>query len=127
MTMSAVTSLSLEPPQFLICIDHRARTLGAIKNSGSFCINFLRDDQRDLAISFSRPSNDRFGTVAYQPGETGSPVLEGVIAHVECKLHAIHPGGDHWILIGDAVAGGFHGGAPLGYYHGAYRHVKDIR
>jgi len=126
MTMSAVTSLSLEPPQFLICIDQRARTLGAIKNSGSFCINYLRDDQRDLAISFARPGNNRFGNLKYQPGETGSPLIEGVIAYVECKLHAIHPGGDHWIVVGDAVAGGFHGGPPLAYFHGNYRRLADI-
>jgi flavin reductase (DIM6/NTAB) family NADH-FMN oxidoreductase RutF len=123
MTMSAVTSLSLTPPQFLICIDQRARTMGAIRNSGSFCINYLRDDQRDLAVSFSRAGNDRFASLTYKTGETGSPILEGVIAYVECKLHTVHHGGDHWIVIGDAVGGGFSGGPPLAYFHGAYRRL----
>jgi len=126
MTMSAVTSLSLAPPQFLICVDQRARTMGAIRNSGYFCINYLRDDQRDLAISFSRAGNDRFSSLTYTPGETGAPVLDGVIAYVECKLHAIHPGGDHWIVIGDAVGGALQGGRPLAYYSGAYRRLDMV-
>ena len=126
MTMSAVTSLSLEPPQFLICIDRRARTFAAIQASGVFCINYLREDQRDLAISFARPGTVRFGSVPYKPGQTGAPVLDGIIAYVECKLHAVHPGGDHWIVVGDALRGGFEGGLPLAYYHGNYRRIADL-
>ena len=67
---------------------------------------------------------DPFGTINYAPGETGAPVLDGVIAYVECKVHTVHPGGDHWIVVGDAVGGGFHGGAPLGYFRGAYSHLS---
>ena len=126
MTMSAVTSLSLDPPQFLICIDQRTRTFGAIQNSGYFCINYLREDQQDVAVSFARPGHHRFATVHYKAGETGAPVLDGVIAHVACKVHAIHPGGDHWIVIGDAVGGGFHGGRPLAYFHGRYRSLAEL-
>ena len=54
MTMSAVTSLSLDPPQFLICVDNRARTLAAIVASGHFCINYLRQDQENLSTAFAR-------------------------------------------------------------------------
>jgi flavin reductase (DIM6/NTAB) family NADH-FMN oxidoreductase RutF len=125
MTMNAVTSLSLDPPQFLLCLDRRARTMAAIQNSGSFCINYLREDQKAIAISFSRPGDNRFAALAYRAGETGSPVIEGVIAYVECRLHAIQPGGDHWIVIGDAVNGAVHGGRPLAYFSGAYRRMGE--
>jgi flavin reductase (DIM6/NTAB) family NADH-FMN oxidoreductase RutF len=126
MTMNAVTSLSLEPPQFLVCMDQRARTLAAIRNSGSFCINYLREDQREIAVAFARPGEDRFGAVTFQSGATGSPVIDGTIAYVECRLNAIHPGGDHWIVIGDAVGGAFQGGRPLAYFSGRYRRLADI-
>lgn len=125
MTMSGVTSLSLDPPQFLICIDKRARTFASIENSESFCINYLREDQRALAVSFSRPGTDRFAGVNWRAGETGAPVLGGVMAYVECKLHEVHAGGDHWIVIGDAVGGEVHGGPPLAYFSGAYRRVGE--
>ena len=125
MTMSAVTSLSLEPPQFLICVDQNARTLGALTASGSFCINYLAEDQQSLAIAFARPGGERFQSLKYHAGETGLPVLDGVIAHVECKLNAAHPGGDHVIVVGDAVAGAVNGGRPLGYFSGAYRRVGE--
>jgi flavin reductase (DIM6/NTAB) family NADH-FMN oxidoreductase RutF len=123
MTMSAVTSLSLEPPQFLICIDHRARTLRSIQTSGHFCINYLNEDQELIAAAFSQPSDNRFASVTYHPGQSGAPVLDGVIAFVECKVHSVHPGGDHCIVIGDAIYGGASSGRPLGYFRGAYRRL----
>jgi flavin reductase (DIM6/NTAB) family NADH-FMN oxidoreductase RutF len=123
MTMSAVTSLSLDPPQFLVCIDHRARTLAAIQASGHFCINYLNEDQELIAAVFARPSDNRFAAVPYHVGEGGAPVLEGVIAYVECKVHAVHAGGDHCIVIGDAIRGEAASGRPLGYFRGAYRRL----
>ena len=123
MTMSGVTSLSLDPPQFLLCIDRQARTMGAIQHSGSFCIHYLREDQQAIAVAFARPGDSRFGALAHRAGETGAPIFDGTIAHVECRLHAVHPGGDHWIVIGDAVAGAFAGGPPLAYFSGSYRRL----
>ena len=126
MTMSSVTSLSLDPPMFLICMDQRARSLAAIQHSGSVCINYLGESQRDIAVSFSRPGEDRFGAVTFSLGETGAPIIDGVIAYVECRLRAVHPGGDHCIVIGDAVGGAFQGGRPLAYFSGRYRTLADM-
>lgn len=123
MTMSSVTSLSLDPPQFLACFDHRAKTLAAIRESGSFCINYLSEDQQHIAVEFSSRSLDRFVKVTYKMHETGAPVLDGVIAWVECQLHAIHDGGDHAIVVGNAVGGATPGGIPLVYFKGGYRRI----
>lgn len=123
MTMNAVSSLSLEPPQFLICIDRRARTLDAIRESACFCINYLADDQEEMASHFARRGGDRFGKLEYRTGKTGAPILVGTIAHVECRLRAVHPGGDHGIVVGNAVHGEVHHGSPLVYFRGAYRKV----
>ena len=126
MTMSAVTSLSLDPPQFLICVDNRARTLAAIVARGHFCINYLRQDQENLASAFARRGEDRFAALAHRVEHTGSPVLEGAIAFIECRVNAVHPGGDHTIIIGDVAHGDAPGGEPLAYFRGSYRRLESL-
>ena len=123
MTMSAVTALSLDPAQFLICVDNRARTLAAISSSRSFCINYLREDQEETAVEFARSGLNDFGAFPFHAGHTGAPVLEGGIAFVECSLEAIYPGGDHSIIVGQALHGDAPGGEPLGYHRGNYRRL----
>lgn len=125
MTVNAVTSLSLDPPQFLVCLDRRTKTLAAIRASENFCINYLSEHQEHVSTVFARRGGDKFAALKYGSGRTGSPVLEGVIAHVECKLHEVLPGGDHDIVIGDAVFGSARGGDPLGYFAGSYRRIKS--
>ena len=126
MTMSAVTSLSLDPPQFLVCMDHRAATLAAIRHSKHFCINYLSEEQEHLSNLFAQRAHvDKFAGVGYHSGEMGDPVLDGSIAHVECELAAIQDGGDHGIVIGNAMHGEAPGGRPLGYFHGAYRRLPE--
>jgi flavin reductase (DIM6/NTAB) family NADH-FMN oxidoreductase RutF len=124
MTMSAVTSLSLDPPQFLVCMDKRAKTLAALTESRAFCIQYLSEAQQHLSSHFARPGGDRFAGVAYRQGQTGAPVLEDTLAFVECELDGILPGGDHAIVIGNAICGDVHGGHPLGYFHGAYHKIS---
>lgn len=126
MTMSAVTSLSLDPPMFLICVDNRARTLAAIVASGHFCINYLRQDQEHLASAFARRGEDRFAALAHRVENTGSPVLEGGIAFIECTVNGVHPGGDHTIVVGTAVHGEAPGGEPLAYFRGSYRKLESL-
>jgi flavin reductase (DIM6/NTAB) family NADH-FMN oxidoreductase RutF len=123
MTMSAVMSLSLEPPQFLICVDNRAKTLAAISASRSFCINYLREDQEQVAQAFARSGDNKFAALGHHAGETGAPILDGTVAFVECTLEAIHPGGDHSIVVGNAIHGVAHGGDPLGYHRGNYQRL----
>lgn len=123
MTMSAVTSLSLDPPRFLVCMDQHAKTLAAVASSRTFCIHYLSEEQHDLSVHFARPGGDRFQGVPHRIGETGAPILQDVIAYVECKLVEIHPGGDHAIVIGDALYGQVQGGHPLGYFHGCYHRI----
>lgn len=124
LTASAVTSLSLNPPQFLICIDNTAESLAAFKASGRFCINYLSAQQQDLSETFASPLPDRFAGVEWAPGTTGVPVIGGVIAYAECKVAAEYPGGDHTILVGDLVHGDTPGGEPLAYFRAGYRRLE---
>jgi flavin reductase (DIM6/NTAB) family NADH-FMN oxidoreductase RutF len=116
-------SLSLDPPQFLVCIDNRAKTLAAISSSRNFCINYLREDQEQIATAFARSGDNKFAAFSHHPGQNGAPVLDGTVAFVECALEAVYPGGDHSIVVGNAMHGGTHGGDPLGYHRGNYQRL----
>jgi len=120
-TVSSFTSLSLEPPLVLFCLDSRNPNLGAFQAAGHFAVNVLRQEQRELSIRFASRLEDKWKGVTWEAGALGSPLLPGCLATLECRLSAIHEGGDHQIIIGQ-VEGLEHaqGGQPLLYFRGAY-------
>ena len=66
---------------------------------------------------------NRFAEIRYREEGTGSPVLEGALAWMDCRVHDIHEAGDHWIVIGEVLAGGASEGLPLVYFRGEYRRI----
>lgn len=126
LTMNAVTSLSLDPPLFLICVDNNSDTLARLKRSGIFCINILQRDQQSLARTFAAKGADKFGEVAFEWGRSGSPLLVGRLLAIECRIDAVYPGGDHHIVVGAVTAidsPAADAAAPLLYYRGRYAHL----
>ncbi|WP_460146773.1 flavin reductase family protein [Pseudomonas sp. S2_A02] len=119
-TMTAVMSLSLTPPLFLVSLDNNSKTLTAILDNGHFCINFLSKDQSTVSQLFSSKSDDKFDNVSFYKGITGSPCLEGALAHGECEVHESYSGGDHTIIIGRVINTAINGGEPLVYHSGKY-------
>lgn len=120
-TVSAFSSLSLEPPLVLFCLGNQTSSLAAYKNSGRFVINMLAENQRDLSIRFAGRSEDKWAGVVSEAGAGGVPVLSGCIANLECKLVNTVDGGDHVIFIGEVETIHYQeGGAPLIYFRGAY-------
>jgi flavin reductase (DIM6/NTAB) family NADH-FMN oxidoreductase RutF len=103
MTASAVSSLSLDPVQLLVCISNGLPTLANIRAAGRFAVNVLRDDQADVAMRFADPTADRFAGLALRDGWE-SPALADAIAVFDCRVAEMLPGGDHTIVIGDVVA-----------------------
>ncbi|MGE0490038.1 MAG: flavin reductase family protein [Vulcanimicrobiota bacterium] len=105
MTVNSLTSVSLEPPLLLFCPKNGSHTLEVIRRTGTFAVNLLTDGQGDLCGRFAgRCEGDRFAGVAHRTGPfTGAPLLDGCLARLECRIHAIHPGGDHSIVIGEVV------------------------
>ena len=100
-TVSAFSSVSMEPPLVMVCLKRDSRTLAALSQAGTFCVNILASDQGDLAYRFARSgADDRFALTAVEAGVCGAPLLVGAMAAVECELHAAHDGGDHEILVG---------------------------
>jgi flavin reductase (DIM6/NTAB) family NADH-FMN oxidoreductase RutF len=120
LTMTAVTSLSMEPRQFLICVDNRSATLQPILDSVRFCINFLGSSQQDVAALFASKREDKFTAVKWAKDALGMPAIEGAVANASCEVVAVHNGGDHRIIVGELRGVSINGGAPLIYQLGRF-------
>jgi flavin reductase (DIM6/NTAB) family NADH-FMN oxidoreductase RutF len=94
------SSLSLDPPLVALFPGKQSSSWPKLRDSGSFCINVLSAGQRELCESFARSGTDKFAGLAWQPGVTGSPVLNGTLAYIDCDLEAEHDAGDHTIAVG---------------------------
>lgn len=120
-TVSAFSSLSLEPPLVLFCLGLNTSSLASFKTYGHFAINVLSETQRDLSIRFASRSEDKWKGVTWEKGASGVPLLPGCIATLECKLVNTMEGGDHLIFVGEVEHLTHHeGGSPLVYFRGAY-------
>ena len=118
-TTNALTSLSLEPPLVLACLDRDSNTLGAVRASGRFCVNVLSAGQEAIARRFATKQSgaEKLAGVAHELRPDGVPVLAGTLAWLVCELERAHDGGDHAILIGRPLEGGAALGArPLVFY-----------
>ena len=122
MTCQSFSSVSLDPPLVLFVPARTSRAWPLMQRAGRFCVNFLAHDQADLSNQMASRGGDKFAGVSWQPSEgTGSPVLDGVLGHVDCTIHEVHEAGDHYIVIGRVLALVEDGDdAPLLFYRGAY-------
>jgi len=121
MTVSAVSSLSMDPPMLLICLNAASSTQEAVRGSGRFAVNILAHDQGDLAQRFARPSAaDKFDGVAVREGTTGVPLLEGALAVVECRVTEAVTGGTHRVFLARVLHAEANEGSPLAYFRGQF-------
>ncbi len=125
MTANSVTSLSLDPPLLLVAVNRRATMLDYLHRNGCFAVNILRSDHEELSRRFAVPGPKTFDDLDITRGATGSPILAGAIAHLDCRVQEVLPGGDHEIFVGRIVGGACEGGEPLLYYGGRYRRLAD--
>jgi 3-hydroxy-9,10-secoandrosta-1,3,5(10)-triene-9,17-dione monooxygenase reductase component len=122
MTANSFTSLSLDPPLVLFCLGKQTKAGQLIRRVDGFSVNVLRHDQQNLSAYFAgvwrEASPPPFSFVAWE----GGPRLEGCTAALGCIVHAIHDGGDHWIVVGQVTA--THrapdDGPPLVFFGGRY-------
>jgi len=126
-TINAVTSLSLDPPLFLICLDHTSNTLGSVLTSRHFALHFLAREQTAVSKIFASKGADKFAQVPHAFGHSGSPIIRGVLAAAECRVSEVCPGGDHTIIIGEVEKIHIHGGEPLLFHRGAYAAIEAER
>ena len=132
MTVSAFASVSLEPPLVLFCAEKIARFHDAVLAAGCWGASILAEDAEKTAgwlATRGRPLDGQLDEVAHHAGPvTGAPLLDGVLATLECRTTAVYDGGDHSIIVGEVVAVG--GPAdppargPLVHYAGRYRRLR---
>ncbi|GAB2577184.1 flavin reductase family protein [Streptomyces capparidis] len=118
------TSLSLDPPLVAFAVGRSSTTWPRIARAGAFCVNVLAADQGGLCRAFAVSGGDKFAGVEWSPAPaTGSPLLAGVLAWVDCAVHAVHTGGDHLIVVGRVRALGTppdDSGEPLLFFQGRF-------
>jgi len=111
MTANAFTSVSLEPMLVLVCVETEARFHDAVLAAGQWAVNILDAGGRPVAdwlATRGRPLHGQLDRFAHRPGPvTGAAVLDLATAWLECRTHAVHPGGDHSIVVGEVVGLGF--------------------
>ena len=127
LTMNSVTSLSLDPPLYVVNLDKGSDTLKVLKNGAAFCINVLSSDQQELSNRFAKKGDNKFDGVDYTPGFEGVPCLEGALMSIQCSVEAMHEGGDHEIVVGrveQIVQQDPEQVRPLIFYRGRYADIS---
>jgi flavin reductase (DIM6/NTAB) family NADH-FMN oxidoreductase RutF len=121
-TANAVTSLSLDPPMMLACLDRGSRTLTSVRAQGRFGVNALAAGQAELARRFSAkdPEPQKWDGVEWSERQE-LPRLEGALVWVACELRDLIDGGDHLILTGNVLEAEAGEGQPLLFHRGDYR------
>jgi flavin reductase (DIM6/NTAB) family NADH-FMN oxidoreductase RutF len=124
LTVNSFTSVSLDPPLLLVCLHKMAGSSMALTEASHFAVNVLQTGQQPASIRFSTRDEDRFGATPWSCGEAGAPILEESLGVFECERHAVHDGGDHYILIGQVVKASFDASLdPLLFFRGRYRRL----
>jgi flavin reductase (DIM6/NTAB) family NADH-FMN oxidoreductase RutF len=130
MTANAFTSVSLEPPLVLVCVEKVTRFHAAVLTAGTWGVSVLDESARQAATWFAtrgRPLERQFARFPHTRGEhTGAPLLIGALSTLECRTRATYDGGDHTIVVGDvlSVATAQPDRGPLLYYEGGYHGLQ---
>jgi len=127
MTVSAVASLSLDPPMIVTCLNAASATQEVVRRAGAFAVNILAEDQEHLAGLFARPGADPFLDLPCEPGITGAPILAGTLAVLECQIVQEVRGGSHRVLLANVVRASAGEGSPLAYFRGRFGRIELIQ
>ncbi|MBI1274235.1 MAG: flavin reductase [Alphaproteobacteria bacterium] len=128
-TINSFSSVALTPPLVLFCLAQDARCYEAFADAHYFAVNILSDRQQKLSRHFAGTGSKQWGKVAYDQGDQGCPLLRGALGWIVCRKKKILAGGDHGIFLGQVtdlqMAPGKALPAPLLYYRGQYRRIKN--
>ncbi len=120
-TVSAMCSVSADPPMVLVCVNRRSPAAAAILAHGAFAVNVLADSQADVSDTFAgRPTRGApydFAAASWHAGPHGQPLLDGAVAGFECRVASAHQEGSHTVFVGSVLRSTAGDGTPL-VYHG---------
>jgi flavin reductase (DIM6/NTAB) family NADH-FMN oxidoreductase RutF len=128
MTANAFTSVSLDPPLVLVCVDRDARLHESIVSASSFAVSVLSASQQALARHFANRARPlgmaQFAAAEWDRGpRTGAPLIRKALAHVECALWREYDGGDHHIVLGRVLGAGGTPGDALLFFSGGFQQL----
>jgi len=127
LTASAVTSLTLEPPMLLVCINKNTGTQAVISRIRTFGVNILNQDQAHLAYQFAKPQSDKFQGVDLSYGSLGVPLLTGALARIECRVAADVEAGTHRVFLAEVDRAEANQGTPLTYFRGTFGRFEMVQ
>lgn len=123
MTVSAFSSVSLEPPLVMVCIGEEASLEPMIAEATHYGVSILASDQEPLSRRFAA-HGERFDGIGFTRGENGMALIDGALAFMECRIVARHRAGDHTIVVGEVEAASVEDARPLLYYRGGYAQLE---
>ena len=123
MTVSAFSSVSLEPPLVMVCIGEEASLKPMIAEATHYGVSILASDQEPLSRRFAA-HGERFDGIGFTRGENGMALIDGALAFMECRIVARHRAGDHTVVIGEVEAASVEDARPLLYYRGGYAQLE---
>jgi flavin reductase (DIM6/NTAB) family NADH-FMN oxidoreductase RutF/DNA-binding IclR family transcriptional regulator len=100
MIVGTFTSVSLDPALVAFFVDKNSSSFPLMRKSGTFCANILSARQEPLCRALSTRGGNKFVGVNWQPAQSGSPILEGTVAWVDCSIDSVTEAGDHLIVLG---------------------------
>jgi 3-hydroxy-9,10-secoandrosta-1,3,5(10)-triene-9,17-dione monooxygenase reductase component len=121
LAVGSFSSVSLDPPLVLFCAAQSSSSWPRIREAGRFCVNILGEDQESICRQFASSGADKFAGVGWKHTAGGAPLLDGVLAWLDCEIVEVLGEGDHDVAIGrvtDLAVG--HEGRPLVFYRGGY-------
>jgi flavin reductase (DIM6/NTAB) family NADH-FMN oxidoreductase RutF len=130
MTANAFASVSLDPMLVLVCVDHTTRTHAHLHAKKRFGINVLSEDHRAISEYYARPERthehaEEEAGARFERTRHGTPMLQGSLAYLECRLHSAQDAGDHTIFIAEVEGVVVREGEPLLFFRGKYRKVGE--
>ncbi len=128
MAVGSFTSVSLNPPLVAFQPDKSSTSFPCIRRAGSFAVNVLSSDQENICRTFATKGGDKFAELAWTPSKiTGSPILEDIVAWVDCRIESVIEAGDHYIVLGRVLGlAVVRDTSPMVFFQGGYGSYADL-
>ena len=127
LVVGSFTSVSLDPPLVAFSPDKGSTSWPQVRECGHFCVNVIGADQLDLCRKFASKGRDKFEGVAHRLSPRGLPVLDNIVAYIECELEDEIDAGDHTIVLGRVLHLDVQRGEdPLLFFRGRYGRFTEL-
>ena len=121
LAVGSFSSVSLDPPLVGFYPDKSSSSWPKIEATGSFCVNILGEDQEEVCRRFAMKGDDKFAGLGWTAAGSGAPLIDGVLAWIDCDVYSVTEAGDHYLVLGQVRdLGVADEGAPLLFFRGGY-------